>query len=138
MEKPSAEKNIWSLSKECREATKDHAEAEAEAEADVTPDLQSPTGSHSAKVEPWMLAVKINTLVNALWSSDQNAVRVEILTWELLIHSVVLRARKLLLDAEIETRELNPEEDIPPNLGEETLLNLVKLAKSLPELAWRK
>jgi hypothetical protein len=47
----------------------------------------------------------------------------------------VLRARKLLLDAEIETRELNPEEDIPPNLGEETLLNLVKLAKSLPELA---
>lgn len=82
-----------------------------------------------------MLAVKINTLVNALGSSDQNAVRVKILTWELLIHSVVLRARKLLLDVEIETRELNPEEDIPPSLGEETLLNLVKLAKSLPEPA---
>ena len=42
--------------------TKDHAEAEAdptpkdhaeaETEADPTPDLQSPTGSHSAKVEP--------------------------------------------------------------------------------------
>lgn len=97
--------------------TKDHAEA------DPTPDLQS------------SMAVEINTLVNALRSSDQNAVRVEILTWELLIHSVVLRARKLLLDAEIEARELNPEEDIPPSLGEETLLNLVKLAKSLPEPA---